>query len=240
MTDENIDNLQDKNRSGFCKNIQLKNIRDQSIIENSLTYHNNKPTFCRRGVKSCIDFIISNCPIKIANVRTHDGDTEIFGYKDVEYNNIMSDHFLLSCTYNNKKICIPQQFLITRNSRLLTRHNLNEYFSNNPLLQEIFSETDPNVIAETLLNELSIIIECIAPSKKIQCSKNYAPWINKDFIREAKIKDELHRIAKGSNSIDDWRKFRAQRNIVNKINKSNKSSYYNSRLNIKKMKMGMK
>merc|ERR1712101_64271 len=133
-----------------------------------------------------------------------------------------------------KKICIPQQFMITRNSKLLTRHNLNEYFSNNHFLQEIFSETDPNIIAEILLNELSIIIECIAPSKKIQCSKNYAPWINQDFIRESKIKDELHRIAKGSNSIEDWRKFRAQRNIVNNINKSNKSSYYNSRLNIKK------
>ena len=197
LTDENIDSLQDKNKSGFCKNIHLKTIRDHSIIENSLTYHNNKATFNRRGVKSCIDYIISNCPTKVSNVRTHDGDTEVFGYRDLEYNNIMSDHYLLSCTYNNKKISIPQQFLVTRNSKLLTRHNLNEYFSYNPLLQEIFSETDPNVIAETLLNELSIIIECIAPSKKVQCTKKYAPWINQDFIRESKIKDKLHRIAKG-------------------------------------------
>ena len=184
MTDENIDCLQDKNKSGFFKNIQLKNIRDNSIIQNSLTYHNNKPTFIRKGVKSCIDYVISNCPTKISNVRTHDGDTKIFGYKDLDFHNIMSDHFLLSCTYNNKKICIPQQFMITRNSKLLTRHNLNEYFSHNQFLQEIFAETDPNIIAETLLNELSIIIECISPSKKIQCSKNYAPWINEEFIRE--------------------------------------------------------
>ena len=124
--------------------------------------------------------------------------------------------------------------MITRNSKLLTRHNLNEYFSHNHILQDIFSETDPNIIAETLLNELSIIIECIAPSKKIQCSKNYAPWINDDFIRESKIKDNLHRIAKGSNSQEDWRNFRVQRNLVTKMNKLNKSSYYNYRLNIKK------
>ena len=103
-----------------------------------------------------------------------------------------------------------------------------------------FSETDPNVIAETLLNELSIIIECIAPSKKIQCTKSYAPWINGDFLRESKLKDKLHKIAKGSNNEEDWRKFRAQRNLVNKMNKGNKSNYYNYRLNIKKMKMGMK
>ena len=150
----------------------------------------------------------------------------------------MSDHYLLSCTYINKKISIPQQFLVTRNSKLLMRHNLNEYFSYNPYLQEIFSETDPNKIAETLLNELSIIIECIAPSKKVQCTKKYAPWINQEFIRESKIKDELHRIAKGSNHAEDWRKFRVQRNLVNNLNKANKSSYYNFKLNIKQDETG--
>ena len=122
--------------------------------------------------------------------------------------------------------------MITRNSKLLSRYNLNQYFSHNEVLHGIFSETDPNIIAETLLNELSIIIECIAPSKKIQCTNSYAPWIKDDFLRESKVKDNLHRIAKGTNSEDDWRKFRAQRNLVNKINKANKSSYYNYRLNI--------
>ena len=55
LTDENIDSLQDKSKSGYCNNIHLKNIRDQSIIENSLTYHNNKATFCRRGEAKLID-----------------------------------------------------------------------------------------------------------------------------------------------------------------------------------------
>ena len=97
--------------------------------------------------------------------------------------------------------------MITRNSKLLTRYNLNQYFSHNEVLQGIFSETDPNIIAETLLNKLSIIIECIAPSKKIQCKNTYVPWINDDFQRESKIKDNLHRIAKGTNNEEDWRKF---------------------------------
>merc|ERR1712240_204076 len=60
------------------------------------------------------------------------------------------------------------------------------------------------------------------------------PWINDNFQRESKIKDNLHRIAKGTNNEDDWRKFRAQRNLVTKMNKSNKSRYYNYQLNIKK------
>ena len=95
LTDENIDSMQDKSSTGGSKNIQLKTIRDRNIIDNSLTYHNNKATFCRKGVKSCIDYIISNCPTKINNVRTHDGETKVFGYKDLEFNNIMSDHFVL-------------------------------------------------------------------------------------------------------------------------------------------------
>ena len=109
---------------------------------------------------------------------------------------------------------------------------MSQYFVNNEVLQSIFSETDPNVIAETLLNELSIIIECIAPSKKIQCNSSYAPWIKEEFLREAKVKDNLHKIAKRYNREEDWRNFRAQRNLVNKINKANKSKYYNFRLDI--------
>ena len=49
LTDENINSLDDKSSIGNCKNIQLKEIRDNNIIENSLTYHNKKPTFSQRG-----------------------------------------------------------------------------------------------------------------------------------------------------------------------------------------------
>ena len=74
--------------------------------------------------------------------------------------------------------------------------------------------------------------------KKIQCSNSYAPWINDDFLRESKIKDNLHKIAKGTNNQEDWRKFRVQRNLVTKMNKTNKSKYYNYRLNINKNDTG--
>ena len=74
--------------------------------------------------------------------------------------------------------------------------------------------------------------------KKIQCSNSYAPWINNDFLRESKIKDNLHKIAKGTNNQEDWRKFRVQRNLVTKMNKTNKSKYYNYRLNVNKNDTG--
>ena len=47
-----------------------------------------------------------------------------------------------------------------------------------------------------------------------------------------KFRDDLHCIAKLTDSQEDWRNFRAQRNIVNNLNKSKKIFYYNFKLNI--------
>ena len=128
LTDENIDSLDEHSTTKHLKNNELKSIRDNNIIEYSLTYHNKLPTFFRKGTQSCVDFIISNCPTKVTNVRTHYDDKEIYTYKDYEYNNIMSDHVMLSCTYNNRHITKKQQFKIIMNNKLLTKHTLNEYF----------------------------------------------------------------------------------------------------------------
>ena len=54
------------------------------------------------------------------------------------------------------------------------------------ILTKFFSFKDPNQIAEVIVNEISIIIEAIARSKKLQCKNDYAPWLNKDFIAESK------------------------------------------------------
>ena len=71
LTDENINSLDDNCNTAYYRNIELKTIRDNNIINCNLIYHNNQPTFIRKAQKSCIDFIISNCPSKINNVRTH-------------------------------------------------------------------------------------------------------------------------------------------------------------------------
>ena len=79
-----------------------------------------------------------------------------------------------------------------------------------------------------------MIIESISPSKRIQCTNKYAPWIDSNFINQAKIRDNLHMVAKKSNIEGDWRIFRQQRNLVNNLNKANKNNYYKSKLNITK------
>ena len=104
----------------FLKNMDLKCLRDKLLIDNDMIIHNNKPTFFRPGYKSCIDHIISNCPGKISNITTHFDNTNSYSYT----NNNISDHAILTCTYNNKLIKVPQLFKIIRNDRLLL---FNEY-----------------------------------------------------------------------------------------------------------------
>lgn len=106
------------------------------LIQNSLTIHNNKPTFFRKKTKSCIDHIISNCPTNISNVRTHyNNDTINYintGKNIINNSNpVLSDHAILSCNYNNKHITTPQHYKIIRNNKLLTKHKLKSYFNHN-------------------------------------------------------------------------------------------------------------
>ena len=101
-------------------------------------------------------------------------------------------------------------------------------------MKQYFNTYDTDFIVETLINEISIIIESIAPSKRIQCSSNYVPWLNQEFSYASKLRDRIHVIARNSNNIEDWRIYRKQRNKVNNVNKTNKSNYYNHNLNIKK------
>ena len=59
------------------------------------------------------------------------------------------------------------------------------------------------------------------------------PGLNKEFIAESKLRDELHCMARNSNNEKGWHLIRNQHNKVNKLNKSNKDKYFNHILNIK-------
>ena len=68
--DDNIDTLKDNNKYNIYNNFELKDLRDQFLIDSDMTQHNFKPTFTRAGIKSCIDHIYSNCSYKITDVVT--------------------------------------------------------------------------------------------------------------------------------------------------------------------------
>ena len=72
---------------------------------------------------SCIDHNYSNCPQKITQVTTQ--------------NTGQSDHAILTANYHTKAPINLPKFVYTREKHLLTHHTLNEYLSNNLILQSI-------------------------------------------------------------------------------------------------------
>ena len=68
--DDNIDTLKDNNKHNIYNNYDLKALRQQFMIDNDMTQHNFKLTFTRNGLRSCIDFLYSNCSYKITDILT--------------------------------------------------------------------------------------------------------------------------------------------------------------------------
>ena len=68
--DDNIYTLKDNNKHNIYNNYDLKDLRQQFMIDNDMTQHNFKLTFTRNGLRSCIDFLYSNCSYKITDVVT--------------------------------------------------------------------------------------------------------------------------------------------------------------------------
>ena len=69
--DDNIDTLSDNNAHNNLNDHEIKEIRHNFIIENSLISHHDKATFHRKGQSSCLDHIYSNhhSRIKISQLR---------------------------------------------------------------------------------------------------------------------------------------------------------------------------
>ena len=55
LTDDNINSLEDNTNTNIYRNIELKNLKDNMIIENSLTVHNQDPTFFRNNINGILD-----------------------------------------------------------------------------------------------------------------------------------------------------------------------------------------
>ena len=68
--DDNIDILNDITTIDRCRNQNLKDLRNDYLIENSVSCMNTEPSFFRRGKVSYIDHIYTSSPQYIEQVST--------------------------------------------------------------------------------------------------------------------------------------------------------------------------
>merc|ERR1712240_970481 len=113
--DDNIDTLSDTNNYNNFNNHEIKEIRHNFMIEDSLISHHNKAEFHRKGQSSCLDHIYSNCHTKIRKVTIE---------KD-----ILSDHKIVTCIYNNKKLNLSTTYTTKRDYSLITTESLLHYLN---------------------------------------------------------------------------------------------------------------
>ena len=151
--DDNIDTLKDNNKYNNFNNFEIKDLRQQFLIDNDLTQHNFKPTFVRNGLKSCIDHNYLNCSYKITDVVTQD--------------DILSDHYILIFEYTNKHLNMKPTYRLKRDFNLLNTDILTQYCDMNDKIDTVFGYDMSNDIADILIDEINNMIQTIAPSKLI-------------------------------------------------------------------------
>ena len=150
------------------------------MIDNSLISHHNKATFHRKGQASCLDHIYSNCHTKIKKVTIE---------KD-----ILSDHKIVTCIYNNKKLNLSTTYTTKRDYSLITTDSLLHYLNMTNNIDQVFNTDNPNTIAEIIINEVNLCIETIAPSKRIQCTKKHCKWYTQALTQLAQYKKIFYQI----------------------------------------------
>ena len=80
---------------------------------------------------------------------------------------------------------------------------------------EVYLCDDVNTAVEILTNELTFILDAMAPMRTIQVRTRYAPWLTSTTINLMKERDQQQQIASHSGCRDDWVKFKALRNQIN-------------------------
>lgn len=161
----------DHNYTNFNITYKISNIKEVTgtfLTNNNYTVHNENNTYyINQNPISCIDHIYSNCPHKVTHVTTH--------------NTGQSDYSILTSHYNTKAPITLPKLIYTRQKHLLTEYTLNQYLSNNDILQTIYTYTDPDLIAEIMMSEYNNIIDIVSPHIIRQVQKNYTPYINKNL-----------------------------------------------------------
>ena len=89
---------------------------------------------------------------------------------------------------------------------------------------------DPDEIANTLVKEMNMIVEDIAPSRTVQASKRYQPWHTEETREILDEADKALSEAINYNDVEHWRTFRLTRNKAKKMMESHKKKYYAKRL----------
>ena len=90
---------------------------------------------------------------------------------------------------------------------------------------------DTNTAVKILTDELTTILDELAPVRTIQLRSRYAPWLTKETKVLQKERDKAQQAASLSGSQEDWRLYKNLRNSTNSTMRKEKKKWEQKRLN---------
>merc|ERR1712059_26738 len=99
-----------------------------------------------------------------------------------------------------------------------------------PALREARYHNDPDIIAQLILEAMNEALDATAPMIRVQIKTNFIDYMTEPTRVLRQERDRLQRVAHQTNSQDDWRDFRAARNIAKSSLKSDKRKYFTDKL----------
>jgi hypothetical protein len=90
---------------------------------------------------------------------------------------------------------------------------------------------DTDMAVRILTEELTRILDVLAPVRTIQMRARYAPWLTKETKLLIKERDASQHAAAVSGSQDDWRLYKNLRNTANSVMRNDKKKWEQERLN---------
>lgn len=165
--------------------------------------------------KSCIDLIFSNNHEK---------------YSPVEIIDVgCSDHNLLKIKRFTKKVPVHVNNVLKRSYK---NFNSSSFLSDISSIDwsDIYQSTDVNHCVDIFTSKFTTVLNSHAPLKVYQSRKNYAPWLSNSTKEKMKIRDNLLKAARLSNSSATYSEYKRVRNEVNRLQYTDKHYYERNKI----------
>ena len=151
----------------------------------------------------------------------------------------LSDVQVINQGSSDHKIIFATRFsrCISRNQRIIKKRSYKNFNATEFLgalkqvsWWKIYSCDDVNLAVETLSEEITIILDKMAPIKVFQVRTNYAPWISSSTKELMKTRDQAQKKAGETNFSIDWNIYKKLRNKVTNILKTEKKIWQSEKL----------
>ena len=191
----------------------LTPILEDFFATNNLSQLNWKPTRHQAGCNSSLlDIFASNIPERISEIEN--------------FYNTMSEHEGVSCTVLTKTPVKEAKSILLRDYTLVKFEIIQPMIDNSQLLQSLFCDQDPELIAKKLVDGVKEITDVIVTKKRIQArSRKYEYW-SRELESERVNVAALHKIAIETKDNDDIRNHKHAKNRhtknIKKYQKKNK------------------